>query len=78
LRSDRLRYFINAVTRPSSSRKLARLTGTTSADPWEDESGKGRWRGEYRDDYRGHYALEYKEEFRGGDCKIERKWKRNG
>ena len=48
----------------------------------KDESGKGRWRGEYRDDYRGgygdYYAREYKEEFRRGDCKIKRKWKRNG
>ena len=60
---------------------LLALTGATSADPWKDESGKGRWRGEYRDDYRGgrdHYAREYKEEFRRGDCKIERKWERSG
>jgi hypothetical protein len=21
--------------------------GTASADPWKDESGKGRWRGDY-------------------------------
>jgi hypothetical protein len=57
---------------------LLALTGTVSADPWKDESGKSRWRGEYRDDYRGHYAREYKEEFRRGDCKIERKWERGG
>jgi hypothetical protein len=61
---------------------LLALTGAASADPWKDESGKGRWRGEYRDDYRGGYggpyAREDKEEFRRGDCKIERKWERSG
>ena len=49
------------------------VTGAASADGWKDESGKGRWRGEYRDDCRGgygdYYAREYKEEFRRGDCK---------
>jgi hypothetical protein len=52
-----------------------------SADPWKDESGKGRWRGEYRDDDRGSYARdrrEYKQEFRYNGCKVERKWERNG
>jgi hypothetical protein len=49
-----------------------------AADPWKDESGKGRWRGEYRDDHRRHYAREYKEEFRQGGCKIERKWESGG
>jgi hypothetical protein len=57
---------------------LLATTGAASADPWKDESGKGRWRGEYRDDYRRHYAREYKEEFRRGGCKIERKWERSG
>jgi hypothetical protein len=57
---------------------LTAMTGAASADPWKDESGKGRWRGEYRDDYRGHYAREYKEEFRRGDCRIKRKWERGG
>lgn len=37
------------------------------ADPDEDESGHGRWHGR-----------EYKEECRDGDCKIERKWERDG
>jgi hypothetical protein len=51
---------------------------TASADPWKDESGKGRWRGGYYGEPRGHYAREYKEEFRQGGCKIERKWERSG
>jgi hypothetical protein len=60
-----------------------------SADPWKDESGHGRWRGEYREDrgsyrggyggrYGGDYAREYKQEFRRGGCKYERKWGRAG
>jgi hypothetical protein len=61
---------------------LMALTVPAAADPWRDESGKGRWRGDYREDYgggyRGYYAREYKEEFRRGDCKIERKWQRDG
>jgi hypothetical protein len=57
---------------------LMALPSAAAADPWKDESGKGRWRGEYRDNSRGHYAREYKEEFRRGDCKIERKWERSG
>ena len=52
-------------------------SNVVSADPWKDESGKGRWRAE-RGDYRGSYAREYKQEFRQGNCKIERKWERNG
>jgi hypothetical protein len=47
------------------------------ADPWKDESGKGRWRyggpPVYDYDY-DHGDREYKEEFRVGNCKIERKW----
>ena len=65
---------------------LVALTGAAAADPWKDESGKGRWRGEYRDDYRGgygggyreHYAREGKQEFYRDGCKVERKWERNG
>jgi hypothetical protein len=63
------------------------------ADPWKDESGHGRWLGEYgydddrgrgrdhgyRRNYKRHYAgREYKEEFWYGGCKIERKWEANG
>jgi hypothetical protein len=55
--------------------------GIASADPWKDESGKGRWRGGYErgdDDWRGRgYYRDrraYKEEYRRGGCKIERKW----
>lgn len=33
------------------------------ADSWKDESGKGR---------------EWKQEYRDGNCKIERKWERSG
>jgi hypothetical protein len=72
------------------------LSGPAFADPWKDESGKGRWsegRGyEGRGDYgegrrygegRGRYGAynmdrEYKEEYRRGNCKIERKWERDG
>jgi hypothetical protein len=67
---------------------LLALPGAAGADPWKDESGHGRWRGEHRDDYRayrgyggrhgGDYAREYKHEFRRGHCKIERKWGRGG
>jgi len=40
-----------------------------AADPWKDESGKGRH------GQRGH---EYKEEYWDGHCKVERKIKKNG
>jgi surface antigen len=43
------------------------LAGAAQADPWKDESGHGR---------RG--GGEWKEEFRDGDCKVERKWKKDG
>ncbi len=61
--------------------------------PDNDESGKGRWRGDYRYEHRGRgywdddrgrgpreyaYRREYKEEFWDGRCKVERKWERNG
>ncbi|KFC64816.1 hypothetical protein FG93_05106 [Bosea sp. LC85] len=60
--------------------------GIAAADPWKDESGKGRWRGGYergddgrRDRGYGNYRegrerRAYKEEYRQGGCKIERKW----
>lgn len=50
------------------------------ADPWKDESGKGRWRGGYErgDDWGergyGRKRHSYKEEYRRGGCKVERKW----
>jgi hypothetical protein len=57
----------------------AATAGPVFADPDKDESGRGRWnyeRGEYRaPKYKGG---EYKEEYRDGNCKIERKWTRNG
>lgn len=57
--------------------------GTAAADPWKDESGHGRWIPRYherhdwnpRRHYREHrFRSAYKEEFRRGNCKIERKW----
>ena len=56
-------------------------TGATAADPSKNESGKDGWRGGYRDYYGRGYGddvREYKEEFRQGDCKIKRKWERDG
>lgn len=69
---------------------LTMLAGPAFADPHKDESGKGRWgyeRGEREFNFdRGHdrgrraygYEREYKQEFRQGNCKIERKWERSG
>lgn len=59
------------------------LSGPALADPWKDESGKGRWGYEGRGyDGRGYRVYnmdrEYKEEYRRGNCKIERKWERDG
>jgi hypothetical protein len=56
---------------------IALLTGTASADPWKDESGKHRWKYHAGDGY-AEYDREYKEEFRVGNCKIERKWEPDG
>jgi hypothetical protein len=57
---------------------LGLLTAPALADPWKDESGKGRW-GYDRGAYRAYnYDREYKQEFYRGLCKIERKWERNG
>ena len=41
------------------------LTTPAVADPWKDESGHGR-----------RHSREWKQEYRDGDCKIERKSKR--
>ena len=63
---------------------LMAFMGTTAADPWKDESGKGRWGGgygqygRYYGDPRSHFAREYKEEYHLGSCKVERKLERSG
>jgi hypothetical protein len=51
-----------------TNRKVASLLAVTApamADPWKDESGHGRKGGK-----------EWKQEYRDGNCKVERKWKR--
>lgn len=53
------------------------LAGTALADPWKDESGKHRWKHHPVDAY-AENDREYKEEFWVGNCKIERKWERDG
>ncbi|MGY4291243.1 hypothetical protein ACVWXO_010509 [Bradyrhizobium sp. LM2.7] len=55
------------------------LTAPALADPWKDESGKGR-EGYYdRGPYRAYnYDREYKQEYYRGPCKIERKWGKHG
>jgi hypothetical protein len=98
LRSDGARCQTNpmeAATRSSLAvlciATALAIPSFAAADPWKDESGHGRWRGEYRDDfqrhrggygfggrYGGHYAREYKHEYRRGGCKYERKWERGG
>ena len=45
---------------------LAAWSSGASADPWKDESGKGRWKGEH--------SREYKQKYHSGGCKVERKW----
>jgi hypothetical protein len=58
---------------------LLGMTCAASADPWKDESGKGRWGGGDRGYYRSYnYDREYKQEYRQGNCKIKRKWERDG
>jgi hypothetical protein len=56
------------------------LASPVLADPWKDESGKGRWGGGDRGYYSRSYnePREYKQEYRQGNCKIERKWERDG
>jgi hypothetical protein len=68
---------------------LVGSAGSASADPWKDESGKGRWRGGYErsDDgpSRG-YRYErprrerraFTQEYDDGRCKVERKLERSG
>ncbi|MGQ0655306.1 MAG: hypothetical protein ACT4P4_24080 [Betaproteobacteria bacterium] len=52
--------------------------GTAFADPDRDESGKRhRYYSERSDDRRWHRG-EGKEEYWDGNCKVERKWKKNG
>lgn len=55
---------------------VAFLGSPVLADPWKDESGKGRWHyGGPVYDYDYDYDdREYKEEFWAGNCKIEREW----
>jgi hypothetical protein len=51
------------------------------ADSWKDESGKNRWRGEYRGDAYTGYARprsEGKIEFYDRGCEVKREWKRDG
>jgi hypothetical protein len=44
------------------------------ADPDKDESGHGR----YEKGGRGYKGGEYKETYWDGNCKVERKWEKNG
>jgi len=49
------------------------------ADPWKNESGHYRWRGDDRDYYRVRAERdEYKEEFYQNGCKVKREWRRDG
>ena len=61
------------------------LFGPAMADPWKDESGKGKWRGGY--ERHGGYGHGYgggwdgprdrKMKMRTADgCEVERKWKK--
>ena len=43
---------------------LASASSAAMADPWKDESGKGR------------HGREYKQEYWDGNCKVEQKWKK--
>ncbi len=44
----------------------------SAADSWKDESGHGKGRGH------GHARHEFKQEYRDGNCKVERKLERSG
>ncbi len=62
---------------------LVLLSTPAVADPWKGESGHERWRGEHHGEYRGRgpryaYGNDFEEEFWVGNCKIERKWERDG
>lgn len=49
---------------------LLSLPLAVAADPWKDESGHGKGR--------KHERREHKEEYWDGNCKVERKWEKNG
>ena len=49
---------------------VALSAGPAAADPWKDESGKGKQEYEYND--------EYKREYRSGDCRYEYKEDKHG
>jgi hypothetical protein len=51
------------------------ISTAAGADPWKDESGKGRWRSDYGAPYARDRG-EYKEEFYAQGCKVKREWKR--
>jgi hypothetical protein len=60
---------------------LLLIAGPALADPWKDESGKGRWAGGHDARHErsyGYYDRDYKQEFYRGPCKIERKWGKHG
>lgn len=59
---------------------LATQFGAANADPWKDESGHGRGRGEYSRhwDRDRHEGRERKVEYDDGRCKVERKWGKGG
>lgn len=48
---------------------LTSLSSGALADPWKDESGHGK---------RHKHGREYKEEYWDGNCKVERKFGKNG
>ena len=58
------------------------LSGNAMADPWKDESGKGKWRGGYGGyerygGYGGGGPRDRKMKIRTSDgCEVERKWKK--
>ena len=59
-----LRLFLSAAV------MLAPLAANADSD--KDERGHGRWHG------RGHDKGEYKEEYWDGNCKVKRKYKKDG
>lgn len=66
LRTDKIG--IKTLALASLALAIGLATPLATADPDKDESGHGRKR----------HGREYKEEYWDGNCKIERKWKRNG
>ncbi len=54
--------------------------GAAGADPWKDESGKGRWRDRGEALGRGYEPpRDRKVKYRTADgCEVERKWKKGG